>query len=96
MFQGKSFENFALLYNKEICKVDVKHVMNQINHFSEFYLKVTSLKKVGIKVTIAIGPSARRRFVDHVVGFVEKYNFDGLDLDWEYPSCWQVGEKLFF
>ncbi len=86
--------------------------MNQINPVSEFYLKVTSLKKVGIKVTIAIGgwndsegdkysrlvnnPSARRRFVDHVVGFVEKYNFDGLDLDWEYPSCWQVGEKMFF
>ncbi len=80
--------------------------------FSEFYLKVTSLKKVGIKVTIAIGgwndsegdkysrlvnnPSARRKFVDHVVGFVEKYNFDGLDLDWEYPSCWQVRKKCFF
>jgi len=74
--------------------------------FAEFYLKVTSLKRYGIKVTIAIGgwndsegdkysrlvnnPAARRKFVDHVVGFVEQYNFDGLDLDWEYPSCWQV------
>ena len=69
-------------------------------------MKVTSLKKYGIKVNVAIGgwndsegdkysrlvnnPSARRKFVDHVIGFIEKYNFDGLDLDWEYPSCWQV------
>ena len=67
---------------------------------------MTSLKKYGIKVNVAIGgwndsegdkysrlvnnPSARRKFVDHVIGFIEKYNFDGLDLDWEYPSCWQV------
>ena len=73
---------------------------------AEFYLKVTSLKKYGIKVTVAIGgwndsegdkysrlvgnPAARSKFVNHVIGFIEKYNFDGLDLDWEYPACWQV------
>jgi chitinase len=73
---------------------------------NHFYEKVTEFKKRGVKVTIAIGgwndsagdkysrlvlnADARRRFVNHVTEFIEKHNFDGLDLDWEYPVCWQV------
>ena len=73
---------------------------------NDFYKKVLALKKKGIKVTIAIGgwndslgskysnlvnnPAARAKFVKHVVDFIEEHGFDGLDLDWEYPKCWQV------
>ena len=73
---------------------------------NQFYQKVTFLKKHGVKVLIAIGgwndsrgnkysrlvnsPSARAKFTKHVVEYIEKHNFDGLDLDWEYPKCWQV------
>ena len=74
--------------------------------FAEFYKKVTNLRKHGVKVTIALGgwndskgnkysrlvnnPSSRKKFTNEIVKFIEKYDFDGLDLDWEYPVCWQV------
>ncbi|KAH8301895.1 hypothetical protein KR044_000452, partial [Drosophila immigrans] len=54
-----------------------------------------------LKITLAIGgwnegsqnystlvsnPLQRGLFVKQVTSFVRKYNFDGLDLDWEYPT----------
>ena len=76
----------------------------------DMYRKVTEFKKHGIKVTLALGgwndskgdkysrlvnsPSARARFIEDVIQFIEKHDFDGLDLDWEYPSCWQVSNYL--
>lgn len=73
---------------------------------NHFYEQVTDFKKQGKKVTIAIGgwndsagdkysrlvlsDKARYRFITNVIEFIKKHNFDGLDLDWEYPVCWQV------
>lgn len=76
---------------------------------NEFYSRVVAHKQKGTKVTVAIGgwndsagdkysrlvrdAAARARFIRHVVSFIERYDFDGLDLDWEYPVCWQVDCK---
>ncbi|XP_061712227.1 probable chitinase 10 isoform X1 [Cydia pomonella] len=73
---------------------------------NKFYEKVTALKSRGVRVVIGLGgwndsagdkysrlvnnPSARKKFVVHAIDFIEQFGFDGLDLDWEYPKCWQV------
>ena len=75
-----------------------------------FYKDIVSLKEKGVKVLIALGgwndsegdkysrmvssKESRDKFVMEAVKFIEEWGFDGLDLDWEYPKCWQVDCSL--
>uniref|UniRef100_A0A1B6FKC7 GH18 domain-containing protein n=1 Tax=Cuerna arida TaxID=1464854 RepID=A0A1B6FKC7_9HEMI len=73
------------------------------------YASVTALKKRGLKVLISIGGwisskeekwrrlirnvNTHSNFITSVLNFLKKYNFDGLDVDYEYPGCPQ-GNRL--
>ena len=36
---------------------------------------------------MASTPKSRETFIESVIAFLHEYNFDGLDLDWEYPAA---------
>lgn len=73
---------------------------------NKFYELIAKLKNQGIKVLLSIGgwndswgnkysrlvssATARAKFVNTSIAFLKKYGFQGLDLDWEYPKCWQT------
>ena len=64
------------------------------------------MKNKGIRTLVALGgwndsegnkysrmvatKASRTKFIASALQFIEKYGFEGLDLDWEYPVCWQV------
>lgn len=72
----------------------------------EFFKRVRVLKETGVKIMLAIGGwydsldnkysvmvnsrSVRSHFVKHAVKFLKDNEFDGLEVDWEFPKCWQV------
>lgn len=37
--------------------------------------------------------TARRHFVSQAVAFVRRHGFRGLQIDWNYPVCWQSNCK---
>ena len=73
---------------------------------NKFYSQLVALRSSGVKVLLALGgwndsegdkysrlvgsQENIQSFVETTLDFLAQWGFDGLDLDWEYPVCWQV------
>lgn len=94
---------FATL-NTQRLSVDIENSLDTYNDFLSQMTELQKSKNV--KVLLGLGgwndsndekysklfgdKSARRKFAHRVARFVEKHGFDGMDLDLEFPVCWQV------
>ncbi|MBQ8293162.1 MAG: InlB B-repeat-containing protein [Bacilli bacterium] len=68
------------------------------NGFDRYLSEVLKLRKYGVRVLLCIGENSKRfsdmastdagikKFVSQVLEIVEKYHFDGVDIDWEFPG----------
>ena len=66
--------------------------------FNNYMTDILKLRKYGIRVLLCIGENSANfsdmastqegidNFVSQVIEFVEKYHFDGVDIDWEFPG----------
>jgi GH18 family chitinase len=69
-------------------------------HMDQLLAVITAAHAHGVKVLISVGgwgwdeafeafaaqPPARAHFVRTLLEFVETYDLDGVDMDWEYPG----------
>lgn len=49
----------------------------------------------GLFSDVALTPASRATFAESCVDFIRTYNFDGVDIDWEYPVCCGLGSNTY-
>jgi len=96
--------------NYAFANVKGGEVMEGFSHDAANLAVLTSLKQENpaLAVVVSVGGwtwsggfsdaaltrESRRRFVESAVRFVERYNLDGVDVDWEYPGMVGNGNKF--
>lgn len=74
--------------------------------FADFYGKITRLREKGVKAVLGVGGlkdsesdkwnrmaadrEHRKEFINSALKVLRRWNFDGLQLAWQYPLCKQV------
>lgn len=79
---GTDAANFATL-----------NALKRENPALKVLISVGGWKGSGGFSNMALTPESRARFIDSVVAFLEKYDLDGLDVDWEYPGLPGAGNR---
>ncbi|XP_054159855.1 uncharacterized protein LOC128958065 [Oppia nitens] len=95
---------FAILDNKTLTMKSSDKCTDIDNRFYQRVTDLKE-KNPKLKVLIALGGwvdsegdkysrlvrnyTNRMNFIERAIEFIRQHNFDGLDLDWEYPQCWQ-------
>lgn len=49
----------------------------------------------GLFSDVALTPASRASFAESCVEFLRTYEFDGVDIDWEYPVCCGLGSNTY-
>ena len=85
MVEGSAFDadNFALLVS-----------LKQQNPGLTILVSVGGWGGSGGFSDMALTAASRERFIDSVVGFLTRYQLDGLDIDWEYPGLKGAGNTF--
>ena len=68
--------------------------LRAINPNLKILLAVGGWNQRGEPFTAVVkNPASRAQFVQQAYDFIKKYNFDGFDLDWEYPGIKERGSE---
>ncbi|XP_042214243.1 acidic mammalian chitinase-like [Homarus americanus] len=94
-FAGLSYDNKIRVLDpfNELCENYGKCAYNRFTALKEQNTELKTLLAVGgwnegspKYSNMAASPSLRKSFVDSSIELLKAHNFDGLDLDWEYPT----------
>ncbi|BCN31451.1 glycoside hydrolase family 18 protein [Anaeromicropila herbilytica] len=89
--------NYAFANINQYNQISLGYPDIDLSNFSK--LRALKKKKPGLKTLISVGgwtwstrfsdiastSASRAKFADSLVFFIDKYGFDGVDIDWEYP-----------
>ncbi|KPM07813.1 Sar s 15 allergen (chitinase-like protein) [Sarcoptes scabiei] len=79
-FAGLSYENKIRPKLGQRC-------LSQVNKNLKTLIAIGGWNEGSTKYSqMAANPESRKVFVQSVLDFLERYDFDGLDMDWEYPG----------